>query len=92
MTPQSLFQLASWFPAADILLIAAFFYVLPVLTRRDIFFAVTVDPAYRKTDEARRSLQEFRIAVWIHSLVGLIVVFAGIATRSILLPLSLIHI
>ena len=87
MTPQSLFQLASSFPAADILLIAAFFYVLPVLTRRDIFFAVTVDPAYRKTDEARRSLQEFRIAVWIHSLVGLIVVFAGIATRSILLPL-----
>ncbi|HUJ32050.1 MAG TPA: DUF5808 domain-containing protein [Candidatus Acidoferrum sp.] len=74
------------FLAGQILLIATLFHLLPGLTRRDILFAVTVDPAYRKTAESRRVVRQFRIAVWIHSAVGTALVFAGAATSHLSIP------
>lgn len=39
-------------------------HFLPKFTRPDLFFGVTVDPAFRKTNEARRMLRNYRIALW----------------------------
>jgi hypothetical protein len=37
---------------------------LPKFTRPDLFFGVTLDPAFRNTDKARRVLRNYRIALW----------------------------
>jgi uncharacterized membrane protein len=39
-------------------------HFLPKFTRPDLFFGVTVDPAFRDTTEARRMLRNYRIALW----------------------------
>jgi len=88
MTARSFLETANLFLAANLLLIAVFFHLLPVLTRRDIFFAVTIDPAYRRSGEARQTLHQFRVAVWIHTLGGLAAVFLGTILHSIFLPLA----
>jgi uncharacterized membrane protein len=74
------------FFALLIVLIATMFHFLPNVTRRDIFFAVTVDPAYRTTAEARRVVQRYRIAIWIHMLVGLALVWLGLVFQPPLIP------
>ena len=47
-----------------ILAMSALGHFLPKFTRPDLFFGVTVDPAIRNTDEARRILRKYRIALW----------------------------
>jgi uncharacterized membrane protein len=47
-----------------ILAMSALGHFLPKFTRPDLFFGVTVDPAIRATDEARRILRRYRIALW----------------------------
>jgi uncharacterized membrane protein len=47
-----------------ILAMGALGHFLPEFTRPDLFFGVTVDPAIRNTDEARRILRRYRIALW----------------------------
>jgi len=37
---------------------------MPQFTRPDVFFGVTIDPAFRTTDAARRVLRDYRIALW----------------------------
>jgi uncharacterized membrane protein len=39
-------------------------HFLPRFTRPDVFFGVTVDPAFRTTGAARRILRDYRIALW----------------------------
>jgi uncharacterized membrane protein len=39
-------------------------HFLPRFTRPDLFFGVTVDPEFRNTNEARRILRRYRIALW----------------------------
>ena len=39
-------------------------HFLPRFTRPDLFFGVTVDPKFRNTNEARRILRKYRIALW----------------------------
>jgi uncharacterized membrane protein len=39
-------------------------HFLPRFTRPDVFFGVTVDPAFRTTDTARRMLRDYRFALW----------------------------
>jgi uncharacterized membrane protein len=46
-----------------ILLLAAFAYFLPQWTRPDFFFAVTVDPVFQETADARRILRAYRTIV-----------------------------
>lgn len=75
------------FLGGAILLTATFFHFLPELTRHDIFFAVTVDPACRKTAEAKLTLRRFRIAVWIHTFIALAIVLAAVATEHFLFAL-----
>ena len=45
-------------------------HYLPKFTRPDLFFGVTVDPAFRNTDESRRILRNYRIALWGSSFVA----------------------
>ncbi|MGH9729481.1 MAG: DUF5808 domain-containing protein [Candidatus Acidiferrales bacterium] len=74
------------FLAGQILLTGVLVHFLPELSRHDIFFAVSVDPYYRRAEEARVILRRFRVAIWIHTIIGLAVVFAGIATQHPLIP------
>jgi uncharacterized membrane protein len=67
---------------APILLVAILFHFLPEVTRRDIFFAVTVDPSFRRTREAQLIVRKFRIAVWIHSALAAAIVLAGFALQN----------
>lgn len=39
-------------------------HFLPQFTRPDVFFGVTVEPAFRTSDAARRILRGYRIALW----------------------------
>jgi uncharacterized membrane protein len=47
-----------------IVAMSALGHFLPKFTRPDLFFGVTVDPAIRNSDEARRILRNYRIALW----------------------------
>ena len=60
------------------LLIGALQYAMPQLTRRDIFFAVTVAPEFRATPEARGILAAYRRAI----------VFAALLTMFLLIAVG----
>lgn len=76
------------FLGAAILLTGIFFHFAPEMTRHDLFFAVTVDQGYfLRSEEARRILRQFQTAAWIHTAVALAIVFAGVATRHVFVPL-----
>jgi uncharacterized membrane protein len=47
-----------------ILAMSALCHWLPGFTRPDLYFGVTTDPAFRKTDGAARILRNYRIALW----------------------------
>ncbi len=53
-----------------ILTMGALGHFLPKCARPDLFFGVTVDPAFRNTDEARRILRHYRIALWISAIAA----------------------
>jgi hypothetical protein len=55
-----------------ILVQAVIGHVLPGVTRPDVFFGVTVDPAFRETDQARRILRRYRAMVWAGTLAALV--------------------
>ena len=49
----------------------ALLYVLPYLSRRTQFFAVTVPPDFRERPEARDIVRKYRYQVLVHSVLGL---------------------
>jgi uncharacterized membrane protein len=53
-----------------ILVMSVFAHFLPQFTRPDLFFGVTVGPSFRNTDEARRILRHYRVALWGSALVA----------------------
>jgi len=81
-------DLMAWFLAAVILLVAVLFHRLPEITRPDIFFAVTVNPDFRASGDARHVLGQFRIALWIQTAIAVAIVFAGTAAGSTWVPLA----
>lgn len=60
-----------------ILTVATLNHCMPRLTRREIFFSVTVSGGYRETAEARKTMTGFRLAVWAHALIAAGFVAAG---------------
>jgi uncharacterized membrane protein len=54
-------------------------YLVPRLTRPDIYFAVTVPPEFRNSEEGRSILARYRVAVAIFGVLALVIVLA--ATR-----------
>ena len=61
-------------------LTGALFVVMPRLTRPDVFFAVTVAPAFRQTSEGRRVVTSYRLGSLASSLLALAVL--GLTARS----------
>ena len=45
-------------------------YILPGLTRPDLYFAVTVDPAFRRTPPGRHILSHYRVQILAHTLIA----------------------
>lgn len=58
--------------AGAILLIAGLWHVVPVIARRDLFFAVTVGPEFRRTPEARRIVRRYRAITWSSAAVAIV--------------------
>jgi len=47
-----------------LMLMGGLFHSIPGLTRPDLFFAVTVAPAFRGSSDAQRILRRYRAMVW----------------------------
>ncbi|MFZ0962699.1 MAG: DUF5808 domain-containing protein [Terriglobia bacterium] len=71
----------------SIILVGGLLYWMPGLTRPDLYFAVTVPPTFRDTDEGHRILGSYRTRVLISSLLALGLVLAGGHRHSIALLL-----
>ena len=71
-------MLSFW--TAMVLLIGALEYAMPQLTRRDIFFSVTVAPEFRETPQARRILASYRRAIIIVTVIALVLVVVAVRT------------
>ena len=81
MSPQILFVLL-------LILMSGLFHLIPILTRPDVFFAVTVAPEFRRTSGARRILLRYRAIVWSFTLVASVLeLVAGMAVAAVLLQL-----
>jgi uncharacterized membrane protein len=59
-----------------ILLLSTLNHLLPQVTRPDLFFGVTVDPAFRNTQKARRILRGYRIAIWCFAIAASVLVLS----------------
>lgn len=51
-----------------LLALTAFSHFLPVWTRADLFFAITVQPEFRRTAAARSILRQYRLMLWIFAI------------------------
>lgn len=60
-----------------VLVLGGLSFVLPQLTRPDLFFGVTVDPEFRKTDVARRILRHYRLLLWASAIAAVLVGLAS---------------
>jgi len=60
-----------------ILIVATLNHFLPRLTRREIFFSVTVSSGYRETPEAQKTIRGYRAAAWVHALIAASLVVAS---------------
>jgi len=66
-------------------LMTGLFHIMPVLTRPDLFFAVTVAPEFRGTPDAQRILRRYRAIVWSSALVAMALgLAAGVAWAAVL--------
>ncbi|HEY7373522.1 MAG TPA: DUF1648 domain-containing protein, partial [Polyangia bacterium] len=79
MTP---YHLMLFVLPAQVLLVGILMFVTPRLTRPDILFSVTVDPAFRASGAGRRILRGFRAATIASSAAALLVIAAGLATKA----------
>jgi len=73
-----------------ILLIAGLNYLLPLLSRREIFFAITVSGGYRDSPAARETLRRYRTAVCVHALIAVGLVAAAGFQQIPWLPIAAI--
>ena len=58
-------------------LVAWAFWMLPQWTRPGIYFGVTVEPDFRKTPEAQRLLQRYRLEAMIHVAIAFVLILAS---------------
>lgn len=60
---------------AIVILLGVATHFLPGWMRPDIYFAVRVDPEFRRTEAARRILTRYRVIIWVSVAAGLAVDF-----------------
>src|SRR5271168_2437142 len=51
-------------------------HLVPLYTRPDLYFGVTVAPAFRRTEPASRILRAYRVALWCLTVVAIAVASA----------------
>ncbi len=61
-----------------LLSIALVFNWLPLWRRSSLWFGVTVTPDFRDTPDARRVLRQYRVEMWVVSLIAWVLLWAGI--------------
>ena len=64
-------EILSGFIIAIVALISIFFSALPNLSRRSVFFAVTVDPEFPATPGARHIVHSFRVIVILNAVIAI---------------------
>lgn len=72
--------------AVGILLIAILgvsSHFTPVSTRPDLFFAVTINPTFRRSAEALRIVRRYRIGIWIATALGILTVALTAGTAHV---------
>jgi uncharacterized membrane protein len=70
---------------------AVVFWFLPGLTRRDVYFAVTVTPGFRDRPDGRAILQRYRIDLTVFSALVFAVMFAGVRQLGVaFMPVALV--
>lgn len=70
---------------------AVVFWFLPGLTRRDVYFAVTVTPGFRDRPDGRAILHRYRIEMAVFSAVVFAAVFAGVRQLGVaFMPIALV--
>ena len=60
-----------------VLVIGVLFQFLPRWMRREVFFTITVQPSFRDTSEARKISRQYRIELWVHTAVALLLAAAA---------------
>lgn len=68
---------ASAFLCAMVIFLGAMLAWMPNVSRREIYFSVTVPADFRETSGARAVLRRYRLAILIHTLIALGFVLAG---------------
>ena len=68
------------FSAAIAAMVAMLFHKIPEWTRPDIFFSVTVLPAFRETPEAKKILRAYRAQVWLAAAFSAAAIVFGVNT------------
>jgi uncharacterized membrane protein len=69
-----------------LILIGGLFHIIPGFTRPDLFFAVTVAPEFRRSSGAQRILRNYRVIVWIATLLASgLALAAGMAAAAVLI-------
>jgi hypothetical protein len=81
-------MLSFW--TAMVLLIGALQYAMPQLTRREIFFSVTVAPEFRATPRARQILASYRRGIVIVTLIALVLTAAVLRRGTELIGAALL--
>ncbi len=59
-----------WLPPLLILLLGLLWFRMPHLTRPDIFFAVTVEPGFRNTTDAKAILRKYNTRIGVHTAIA----------------------
>lgn len=67
-----------------VMLYALLLWLMPRLTRRDLYFAVTVAPGFRDEPGSKSILRGYRIELTLVSVLGLVVFVTGVSPTSVL--------
>jgi uncharacterized membrane protein len=78
-------SLENWILAIVVALLTVMIYLVPLLSRPDLFFAVTVDPKFRQSAEARRIQRTYSIWTILSGVCALALAFAGVRWAPLLL-------
>jgi uncharacterized membrane protein len=73
----------SSFVIAIVALVSFFFCMLPYLSRTSVFFAITVNPEFRESPEARHIVHSFRVVVILNAVIAIALTAISIWARLI---------
>jgi uncharacterized membrane protein len=90
VTQQPIGTLSAFFYGI-LLLVGLLYHVMPALTRREIFFGVTVSADFRNSTDGRRILGRYRVQMWLATLLAIAFVTVGIFMGRFVLTLASVY-